>query len=86
MEYSELKKRWFTDMEVFAGDFTDGLTEGFKTTAPYGDVIDSPFEMPTESLRDLNRNLRIVTCPVYCQNSRWTHRWNNSVGETVGES
>jgi hypothetical protein len=54
MEYSELKKRWFTDVEVFAGDFTDGLTEGFKTTAPYGDVIDSPFEMPTESLRDLN--------------------------------
>ena len=86
MEYSELKKRWFTDVEVFGGDFTDGLTEGFKTTAPYGDVIDSPFEMPTESLRDLNRNLRIVTCPVYRQNSQRNHRRNKYVSESVGKS
>jgi hypothetical protein len=43
----KIKKRWFVDVEVFAGDFTDGITEGFKTAAPYGDVTDSPFEMPT---------------------------------------
>jgi hypothetical protein len=54
--------------------------------ASYGDVTDSPFEMLTKSLRDLNRNLRIVTCPVYLQNSRQTHRRNNYVGEAVGES
>ena len=73
-------------MEVFAGDFTDGITEGFKTAAPYGDVTDSPFEMPTESPRDSNQKLRTVTCPVYCQNGRRTHRWNNFIGESVGKS
>jgi len=73
-------------VEVFTGDFTDGITEGFKMVASYGDVTDSPFEMLTKSLRDLNRNLRIVTCPVYLQNSRQTHRRNNYVGEAVGES
>jgi len=86
MKYSELKKRRFADVEVFAGDFTDGITEGFKTAAPYGDVTDSPFEMPTESPRDSNRNLCTVTCPVYRQNSRRTHKRNNSVGESVGKS
>ena len=49
-------------MEVFAGDFTDEITEGFKTSAPYGDVTDSPFKMPTESPRDSNWNLRTVSC------------------------
>jgi len=73
-------------MEVFAGDFIDGITEGFKTAASYGDVTDSPFEMPTESPRDSNQKLRTVTCPVYCQNGRRTHRWNNSIGESVGKS
>jgi len=34
------------------GIFTDGITEGFKTSAPYGDVTDSPMQMLTESLRD----------------------------------
>ena len=52
MKYSELKKRRFADVEVFAGDFTDGITEGFKTAAPYGDVTNSPFELPTESSRN----------------------------------
>jgi hypothetical protein len=61
MEYSELKKGWFADVKVFAGDFTDGITERFKTATPYGDVIDSPFELPTDSPRDSNRNLRAVT-------------------------
>jgi len=39
-------------MEVFVGDFTDGITERFKTADPYCDVTDSPFNMPTESSRD----------------------------------
>jgi len=63
-----IKKRRFADVEVFAGDFTDGITEGFKTATPYDDVTDSPFEMPTESPRDSNRNLHTVTCPAYRQN------------------
>jgi hypothetical protein len=46
------KKRWFADMEVFAGDFSNGITKGFKTADPYDDVTDSSFNMPTESLRD----------------------------------
>jgi hypothetical protein len=63
MEYSEFKKKgWFADVEVFAGDFTDGITEGFKTSALYGDVTDSPFKMPTESPRDSNWNLCTVSC------------------------
>jgi hypothetical protein len=53
MKYSELKKKKrFADVEVFAGDFTNGITKGFKTAAPYVDVTDSPFEMPMESPRD----------------------------------
>ena len=76
-KYLELKKRRFANVEVFAGDFTDGITEGFKTAASYDDVTDSPFEMPTESPRDSNWNLCTVTCPVYRQNSRRTHRQNN---------
>jgi hypothetical protein len=36
-------------VEVFAGDFTDGITEGFKRGALYSDVIDSPSELPMES-------------------------------------
>jgi hypothetical protein len=48
MEYSELKKKQFADVEVFARDFTNRITEGFKMAALYGDVTDSPFEMPME--------------------------------------
>jgi len=80
------KKKRFADVEVFAGDFTNRITEGFKMAALYGDVTDSPFEMPMESPRDSNRNLHIVTCPVYHQNGRRTHRRNNFVGESVGKS
>jgi len=62
-EYAEffLKKKRFADVEVFAGDFTDRITEGFKLAAPYNDVIDSPLELLTESPRDSNRDLRTVT-------------------------
>jgi len=73
-------------VEIFAGDFIDGIIEGFKTADLYGDVTDSPFEMPTELPRDSNRNFRIVTFPVYRQNSRRNHRQNDSVGESVGKS
>jgi hypothetical protein len=52
-------------VDVFAGDFTDGITEGFKTADPYGDVTASQFNMPTESPRDSKRNFHTVTCPVY---------------------
>jgi hypothetical protein len=48
-------------VEVFAGDFTDGITEGFKLVAPYNDVIDSSSELLTESPRDSNRDLHTVT-------------------------
>jgi hypothetical protein len=41
-------------VEIFAGDFIDGIAEGFKTADLYGDVTDSPFEMPTELPRDSN--------------------------------
>ena len=61
MDYLELKKRQFTDVEVFAGDFIDRLTEGFKPIASYSDEIDSPSVLPTKSPRDSNQNLRIVT-------------------------
>jgi len=50
------------------------FTDGFKTTAPYSDVTRSPFKMPTESPRDLKWQIRTVTCRVFCQNSRRTHR------------
>ena len=43
-------------MEVFASDFTDGITEGFKTAAPYVDVTDSPIEMSTKSPRDSKKS------------------------------
>ena len=76
------KKRWFADVEVFTGDFTDGITEGFKTATSYGDVTDSLFELLTKSPRDSNRNLRTVTWPIYCQNGRQNHRRTYSVGKS----
>jgi len=36
-------------MEVFTGDFTDGMIEGFKPGSPYSDVTNSQLEWPTES-------------------------------------
>ena len=46
------KKRRFVDVEVFAGDFCDGITEGFKMAALYGEMTGSPFKMLTELSRD----------------------------------
>jgi hypothetical protein len=36
-------------MEVFAGDFTDEITEGFKPRSPYSDVTNSLSELPMKS-------------------------------------
>jgi hypothetical protein len=36
-------------MEVFAGDFTDGMTEGFKPGSLYSDVTNSPSELLMEA-------------------------------------
>jgi hypothetical protein len=47
-------------VEVIAGIFTDGITEGFKTSSPYGDVTESPMEIPMEAPRDSKRQLRTV--------------------------
>ena len=57
--------------------FTDGITDGFKTSAPYGDVTDSPMKMLTESLRDSKWQLLTVTCPVCRQRSRRNHIRNS---------
>jgi len=55
----------------------DELTEGFKTSAPYGDMTDSPMKIPTESPTDSKWQHRMVTCPVCRQISRRLHRQNN---------
>jgi hypothetical protein len=36
-------------VEIFAADFTDGITEGFKPEYPYSDVTNSPSELPMDS-------------------------------------
>ena len=38
----------------------DELTEGFKTSAPYGDMTDSPMKIPTESPTDSKWQHRMV--------------------------
>jgi len=43
---------------------SDGITDGFKMAAPYGDVTGSPFNMPTELPRNLKLQIRTVTCHV----------------------
>ena len=58
--------------------FIDGITDGFKTSAPYGDVTDSPMKMLTESPRDSKWQLLTVTCPVCRQRSRRNHIRNSS--------
>ena len=67
--------RW---RDQFTDDNADGITEGFKTSAPYGDVTDSPMKMLTESPRDSKRQLRTVMYPVCRQMSRRNHRRNSS--------
>ena len=54
--------------------FTDGITNGFKTAAPYGDVTGSPFKMLMELPRDSKWQIRTMTCWFFHQNSRRTHR------------
>jgi len=44
-----VKKKRFDDVEVFAGDFTDGLPKGFKPRSPYNDMTNSPSDLLTES-------------------------------------
>jgi hypothetical protein len=41
------EKKWFDDMEVFAGNFI----EEFKPGSLYSDMTNSPSELPMESLR-----------------------------------
>ena len=52
-----------------------------QNDSPYGDVIGSPFKMPTESPRDSKCQIRTVTCCFFHQNHRRhhrrkSHRWN----------
>jgi hypothetical protein len=42
------KKGRFADVGLLRVFFTDGIIEGFKMSAPYGDVTDSPMKMLTE--------------------------------------
>jgi len=66
--------RW---RDRFTDENADEITEGFKTSAPYGDVTDSLMKMPMESPRDSKRQHRTVTCPVCRQSSWWNHRRNS---------
>jgi hypothetical protein len=61
---------WWRDR--FTNGNADGLTEGFKMLAPYGDVTDSPMKMPTDALTNSKRQHRI---------SRRLHRQNNPSGK-----
>ena len=61
--------------------FTDRITKGFKTPAPYSDVTDSPMQMPMESPTDSKQQHRTVTCPVCRQIRRRLHRHNNLLGK-----
>jgi hypothetical protein len=81
MESSELKKRRSLTWRFLRVIFADGITDGFKTAAPYGDVTGSPFNMPTELLRDLKLQIHTVTCRCFRQNSRRTRRRNNQSGK-----
>jgi hypothetical protein len=56
-EYIEFfkKKKHFNDVEIFAGDFTNGMTKGFKPGFPYSDVTNSPSELPMESPTEVFR-------------------------------
>ena len=66
--------RW---CDQFTNENADEITEGFKTSAPYGDVTDSLMKMMMESSRDSKRQHHTVTCPVCRQSSRWNHRRNS---------
>jgi len=40
----------------------------------------------TESPRDSNQDLHIVTWPIHRENCRWNHRYKESVGDSIGKS
>jgi len=68
MECWELKKEGGSlTWRLFRVLFSDGITEGFKKSASYGDETGSPMNMPTESPRDSKRQLRTVM--------RLVHQW-----------
>jgi hypothetical protein len=50
--YRILKNKRFDDVEIFIGDFTDGMIEGFKPGSPYSDVTNLLSEWPMESLTE----------------------------------
>jgi len=59
----------------------DRITEGFKTSALYGDMTDSPMKMQTDSSTNLKRQHCTVMCLFCRQISRWLHGRNNSSGK-----
>jgi len=42
--------------------------------------------LPTESPRDSNQDLHIVTRPIHCQNCRRNHRQKEFVSDSIGKS
>jgi len=49
------EKKQCDDMEVFADDFINGITEGFKLGSSYSDVTSSQAELSMESLMEICR-------------------------------
>jgi hypothetical protein len=45
---------------IFSDDFTDGMTEGFKSGSPYSDVAQSPAGIPTVFYRELQKDYSIL--------------------------
>ena len=70
MKYLELKKKVVHWRGSFCMWFYWRNHWGFKMAAPYGDVTDSTFKLPTKSPRDSIRNLRTMTWPIYRQKGR----------------
>jgi len=64
-------------VEVLAGYFFRRNHRRIQNDNPYSDVTGSPFKLPTESLRDLKWQIRMVTCRCFRQNHRRkSRRWN----------
>jgi hypothetical protein len=60
MEHIEFfLKKQYDDVEIFAGDFTDGMTEGFKSGSSYSDVTHSLSELPTDYKRIYRQNVSV---------------------------
>ena len=54
-KYSEFKKKKAVRVELFTGDFTNGITEGFKPESPCSDVTNSLSELSMESPTEIVR-------------------------------